>query len=1709
MAAQDAELQLKVSLDLAFFKQQLAGLGQASAGYALPIGFTFDTKALERQITALNKKEITIKVGDTAIESAIKRLETLSNYIGTVRKATSTAIVIETKYKATGDVPAARTRAKAAVATAVKGQSLVDSASYRELQKLYKFADAANLEFERLKGGASNSAAELRRVLAPAFRAVGTDVKAGIKSGLANANTELAQIAAKMGESLLKKVKRSLGIASPSKEFKKIGEDSGEGLEQGLKIGFGEAGDVGVREIEKLFQRLQKEAKAGSALLQAIMAGAMGGVMQLPGSRQRGAGGSIGSMIRQQRAQVQAERQAQAGGLSALMTGMMSGVVPMGGQQRGAGVSIGAMIRQQRTAIQAQRQAEAGSLSALMMGMMGGVVPMPSRPRTGQSIGDLIQKERANARERNRPQRIENLIAALSSASGNLSPAAGVNQRLSAGGVINPGVISSGYIGRSAVSPRFVNYPPTMPAAYEGRFIEPSAYASSLATAGISRFNMGGQSAAAGRIGGVGAGGGSFVPMEAGRSVSSFRQSIQGLITRAKDAAGVIKSQVVPSFKDLRAEVVDVRRRVAMQLTAEGGVTGGKYVTPRGAIKSYGNFPSEGMMTPGGITANTARFRNYSVRKNAVGGRFPLGASYSTQSGGIGSYAFPMAGMMGPSSPLPNVSGSGPGGFGAGGGSFVPPGGPPNPPPGGGGGGMGGFGRRGAGPSTPFATPLGSGYFAVGKGLQSINTAYQQVKPFLQQNRVPLSGAIAELGSEFGNAIKQVLLFGTAYKALAFLTSLPAEAFNAAKGLATYKNQLEAVTSETNAFDQSLAFVDSLATRFNVPLENARQGFVKLYASMQPAGFSQQQIEGLFTGISQATAAFGLSADKVDRVSYAFAQMASKGQIMSEELKGQLGDVLPGALALFAEAAQMSIPEFGQAMEDGAFKGKAMEQVLNNVAILMTSKFGPAAQDASKTLQGAVNQIQNNLKLMYESFTPVVNGFAAAFGPQVNQLIKDVTSTVSALTGNFQKAGEGYSALTPRAQSFYNAVQSIIPSLKQASAAAIELGGKFASLLPIVVQATAAAISFAASPIGRGALIAAVAISGLTATFRLLEVTGIKAATKAVYTFIGGLLAIPQATGVARLAVIALKTAITGLFITGILLGLDYLAGKLLDVGDAANNSARDVRGMRSELDALAGAGDIQETAKQYLKANTDLAIARKNNAKALADVRNAELAVNSSEDPRAALAAVTAAKLNAEKTYAKVLEAQRAVQAARQSRDNAVKIQTQQEVKTQKDLEKIDLQKEEKGNTSKKSLNALVNEDLLLAAETAKAQTKLAAQQSIAMAPDTMQSKRMIAFNSEIRDIFIEIATINAQIDTIDRKRPELIKLGYKAEEISAKKKELNNQLMVRSIELLTAEVQYRNKAKDDAIEEKKQRDEKIKDQLEINRLLEDAAILAGAITPQQAAIRKQRREFDDQMLQLRERGATPEQLSALAAYQAATPQAGSFQESLRTLREEMDKLVSTQEMVKTSASSIGEAFSSAFRDTITGASSAQEALAGFFTNVANSFTDMVSEMIAKWLQAQIIQGFMSLFPGMGSFTGGTAIGQSVSLPSGTGIGAGGGILQNAGGQGFGTFGPNFGIRQFANGGIVQGPTLSLIGEGRFNEAVIPMPDGKSVPVDLGGAAGNNISTNIVVNVNNGQVQSGSGNGGSDLGRKMEGAVKQVIVNELRPGGLLSGGRR
>lgn len=112
--------------------------------------------------------------------------------------------------------------------------------------------------------------------------------------------------------------------------------------------------------------------------------------------------------------------------------------------------------------------------------------------------------------------------------------------------------------------------------------------------------------------------------------------------------------------------------------------------------------------------------------------------------------------------------------------------------------------------------------------------------------------------------------------------------------------------------------------------------------------------------------------------------------------------------------------------------------------------------------------------------------------------------------------------------------------------------------------------------------------------------------------------------------------------------------------------------------------------------------------------------------------------------------------------------------------------------------------------------------------------------------------------------------------------------------------------------------------------------------------------------------------------------------------------------------------------------------------------------------------------------------------------------------------------LRKYASGGIANSPQLAMFGEGSTPEAYVPLPDGRSIPVSFRGAGagesvgGNNISIVInVSNTNNGSTETQSSDATSaskdnsdmtKLANRIKALVRQEIVTQSRPGGLLAG---
>ena len=198
--------------------------------------------------------------------------------------------------------------------------------------------------------------------------------------------------------------------------------------------------------------------------------------------------------------------------------------------------------------------------------------------------------------------------------------------------------------------------------------------------------------------------------------------------------------------------------------------------------------------------------------------------------------------------------------------------------------------------------------------------------------------------------------------------------------------------------------------------------------------------------------------------------------------------------------------------------------------------------------------------------------------------------------------------------------------------------------------------------------------------------------------------------------------------------------------------------------------------------------------------------------------------------------------------------------------------------------------------------------------------------------------------------------------------------------------------------------------------------------------------------------------------------------------------------------ASTIEQGIGTAIQGVVDGTLTASQAFGQFFENVGKAFLQMAAQIIAKLIVINLLKAALG-------FMGGSGFG---GMPGGVGLGDGtNGIVQNAFGSKFGTFGPNFGIPQLAKGGIVTGPTTALIGEGGMNEAVVPLPNGRAIPVDMKGASGGNVNSNVTVNVTNeGDGGNTDPDGPAKLGKAIDTAVRKVIMDERRSGGLLYSGR-
>ncbi|WP_097765648.1 tape measure protein [Escherichia coli] len=230
------------------------------------------------------------------------------------------------------------------------------------------------------------------------------------------------------------------------------------------------------------------------------------------------------------------------------------------------------------------------------------------------------------------------------------------------------------------------------------------------------------------------------------------------------------------------------------------------------------------------------------------------------------------------------------------------------------------------------------------------------------------------------------------------------------------------------------------------------------FASFGASATTTMGLEGseeLFKNLTGYARLMGRSDEQIQRALTAVSQMASKGQVMAEELKGQLSEALPGATQAFAKALGLTEKQLFDKMKNGDVKASdALPKFAKELGAQINSRGGwKAIQDSTQTMLGNLKNTWNNsltdifrgsedgLQDFTRSLTNLLNslgGSGKSLGESLGGLMSDMSHGVDSLTdisykvrGFFDEVTLAYRGLTDEQKKVVDALGSgLINSLK-------------------------------------------------------------------------------------------------------------------------------------------------------------------------------------------------------------------------------------------------------------------------------------------------------------------------------------------------------------------------------------------------------------------------------------------------------------------------------------------------------------------------------------------------------------------------------------------------------------------------------------------------------------------------------------------------------
>ena len=238
---------------------------------------------------------------------------------------------------------------------------------------------------------------------------------------------------------------------------------------------------------------------------------------------------------------------------------------------------------------------------------------------------------------------------------------------------------------------------------------------------------------------------------------------------------------------------------------------------------------------------------------------------------------------------------------------------------------------------------------------------------------------------------------------------------------------------------KEMAYLGEVTNRLGLEFKSTATAYAQFQAAAKGTALEGGRARDVFESIAKASAVMGLSTENTSGVLLALQQMLSKGTVSAEELRGQLGERLPGAFQVAAKSMGVTTAELGKMLEQGLVLS---DDFLPKFARELEASLGDAPEKAADRLDASTNRMANAWEKLKQNIGD--SGLSKGLSGQY-AILSDGLTNVSESIEKARRQGGGFTsqmvAATGAALEFLNPLQAIsyaalsnAEALKQAEA---------------------------------------------------------------------------------------------------------------------------------------------------------------------------------------------------------------------------------------------------------------------------------------------------------------------------------------------------------------------------------------------------------------------------------------------------------------------------------------------------------------------------------------------------------------------------------------------------------------------------------------------------------------------------------------------------